>query len=100
MYLRSYKIPTEVSAELRLNKFLYLTDLLILFGLFTLRMITINYIHSKLQLPFTFFLVIVGVILIIRPISNPKKRMFEAVLYALVRKRDTFTAVDYGEKEK
>lgn len=98
--MRIYKIPTEVSTELRINKFIYLTDLLVLFGLFTLRMMTINYIHSDFRWPFTIFLVIVGILLIIRPFSNPQKRMLEALLYALARKRDTFCAIDYSKERK
>jgi uncharacterized membrane protein len=99
-YLQSYKIPTEVSTELKINKFIYLTDLFLLFGLFTLRMLTINYIHSDFRWPFTIFLVIVGIILIIRPFSNPQKRMLEALLYALVRKRDAFCAIDYNKEKE
>lgn len=98
--MQSYKIPTEVSTELRINKFMYLTDLLLLFGLFTLRMLTIDYIHSDFRLLFTGFLIIVGVILVIRPFSNPKKRMLEALLYALARKKDTFCAIDYNKEKE
>lgn len=100
IYLQSYKIPTEVSTELRINKFIYLTDLLLLFGLFTLRMLTIDYIHSDYRWYFTIFLVIVGIILVIRPFSNPKKRMLEALLYALARNKNTFSAIDYNQEKK
>lgn len=97
--LRNYKIPSEVSAELKLNKYLYLTDLIMLLGLFMLRMLTIDYIHSSLRWVFTAFLIVVGIVLIIRPATNPQKRMFEAMSYALVSKRDAYVAIDYGQKE-
>lgn len=97
--LRSYKIPTEVTAEIKLNKFLYLTDALFLFGLFVLRTMTIDYVHSDLRWPFTIFLVVVGIVLIIRPGTNPQKRMFEAYMFGFARKRDTYSAIDYSERE-
>ncbi|MGE6619815.1 DUF5592 family protein [Bacillus mycoides] len=40
------------------------------------------------------FMLIVGVILIVRPNTNPQKRMFEVLFIALARKRSTYCAID------
>lgn len=95
--MRRYKIPGEVSTELKINKWLYLTDLIIIVGLITLRTVTIDFVHSSLHWLFTTFLVIVGIIVIIRPQSNPQKRLYEALIYTIVRRKDTYTAINYDE---
>lgn len=69
-----------------------------LLALFMLRMLTIDYIHSSFRWLFTAFLIVVGITLIIRPTTNPKKRMFEAMSFALVAKRDAYVAIDYEQE--
>lgn len=34
-------------------------------------------------------------LLIIRPATNPKKRIYEAIFFAIRRRKDTYTAIDY-----
>lgn len=97
--MRTYRIPNEVATELKINKMLYLFDLLFIIGLIVLRMIAMQFIHPDLHIWFTLFLVLFGLFMIIRPATNPKKRMVHAIYYAFIRKKDTYIATDYSEGE-
>ncbi len=97
--MRIYQIPNEITTELKINKALYLFDLFLIIGLIVFRMIALPFVHASLIWPFTIFLVLFGLFLIIRPTTNPQKRMNQAILYALVRKKDTYSAIDYEEGE-
>ena len=94
--MRSYRIPNEVSTELKINKFLYLFDLLFIISLIVIRQITIPFIHSRFSIYYTIFLALFGLFMIIRPSSNPQKRMYQTILYSLVRKKDNYSAIDYS----
>lgn len=97
--MRIYRIPREISSELKITKFIYLFDLLFIVGLILFRAITIEYVHSDLKVWYTVFLVLFGIFMIIRPKSNPNKRMFHAIYYAIVRKKNTYCAIDHSESE-
>jgi hypothetical protein len=45
----------------------------------------------------TFFLFL---FMIIRPSTNPQKRMYHAIVYAVLRKKDSYCAIDYEGVEK
>lgn len=98
--MRTYRIPNEISTELKINKMLYLFDLLFIIGLIVFRMIALPFIHSSLTWYFTIFLIIFGLFMIVRPTTNPQKRMFHAILYAIVRKKDSYSSIDYEGEEK
>ncbi len=38
--------------------------------------------------------------MIVRPSTNPKKRMYHAILFAILRKKDTYSSIDYEGEEK
>ena len=97
--MRIYQIPNEITTELKIDKALYLFDLFLLIGLILFRMIALPFVHSSLVWPFTIFLLLFGIFLIIRPTTNPQKRMVQAILYAVVRKKDTYSAIDHEEGE-
>lgn len=96
--MRMYRIPNEISTELKINKMLYLFDLLLIIGLIVFRMIALPFVHASLEWWFTGFIVLFGLFMIIRPTTNPKKRMFQAIYYAFVKKKDTYCSIDF-EKE-
>lgn len=92
--MRKYRIPNEVTSELKINKMLYLHDFLFLVGLIVLRLMTLPFIPSVLHIPFTGFLVIFGLFMVMRPATNPQKRMIHALYYALIKRKDTYLAID------
>lgn len=98
--MRNYRIPNEITTELKINKLLYLLDLLFIIGLIVLRQIMMPFIHSSLELYFTLFLALFGLFMIIRPSTNPQKRMYQAVLYAIIRRKDAYSAIDYVADEE
>lgn len=92
--MANYRIPKEITTELKINKALYLFDLLFMVALLVVAMTLGNIVHSSLRLPFYFFMGIIGVISIIRPFTNPKKRMYQAIYIAFSRRKDTYCAID------
>ncbi|MDC2867804.1 DUF5592 family protein [Bacillus sp. BP-3] len=92
--MANYRIPKEIRTELKINKVLYLFDLLFLIGLIVFTMITKTLIHPMLQIPYYIFMLVIGIALIVRPNSNPQKRMYEALIIAMTRKRSTYCAID------
>jgi len=97
--MRIYRIPREITSELKITKFIYLFDLLFIVGLILFRFLTIEYVHSDFRTAYTIFLVLFGIFMIIRPKSNPNKRMYQAIYYAIVRKKDAYCSIDYSESE-
>lgn len=91
-----YTIPSEVSTELKINKALYLFDLFFLIGVLVFRMITIRFVHSDYTLYYTIFLSVFAIFMLIRPSTNPQKRMYQALLYSIVRKKDHYSSIDYA----
>lgn len=92
----NYKIPNEVTTELKINKVLYLFDLLFLISIIVFRQITLPFIHSRFSIYYTIFLALFAVFMLIRPASNPKKRMYQTLIYIIVRKKDDYSAIDYS----
>ena len=93
MQQRQYRIPNEVTTELKINKMLYLYDLLFLVALIIVRLIALPFIPDVLHLSFTCFLVGFGLFLVIRPTTNPEKRMVHVLYYALIKKKVTYIAL-------
>src|SRR5699024_591808 len=96
----NYKIPNEVTTELKINKVLYLFDLLFLISIIVFRQITLPFIHSRFSIYYTIFLALFAVFMLIRPASNPKKRMYQTLIYIIVRKKDDYSAIDYSIKDE
>lgn len=93
--MANYRIPKNVTSELKINKALYLTDLGILVGLLLFTFVLSNVVHSSFTWLFYGFMIIVAGLMIVRPATNPKKRMYEAIYLSLRRRKDTYTAIDY-----
>ncbi|MED4027698.1 DUF5592 family protein [Priestia megaterium] len=95
--MENYNMPEEISTELKINKSLYLFDLFFIIGLLMVTMMLRFFNHSTLQIPFYIVMSIFGMLMIIRPSTNPKKRMYEALLLTLVRKKSKYCAIDRDE---
>ncbi|MFD4820122.1 DUF5592 family protein [Peribacillus butanolivorans] len=97
--MANYRIPKEITTELKINKALYLFDLIFMVALLVIAMVLGNVVHSSLKIPFYIFMGLIGVISIIRPYTNPQKRMYQAILIAFSRKKDTYCSIDIPEDE-
>lgn len=96
--MRTYRIPKEISTELKINKALYLFDLMLLLSLLVFRMALSSIIHPSLSWWFTVFVIVLGIFLVVRPSSNPHKRMYQAIYLSIIRRKDTYKSIDF-EKE-
>ncbi|MYL43967.1 DUF5592 family protein [Virgibacillus salexigens] len=97
--MANYRIPKNVTTELKINKALYLTDLILLIGLLLMAFVLGNVVHSSFTWLFYGFMAVVAGLLIIRPATNPKKRMYEAIYLSIRRRKDTYIPVDYETEE-
>ncbi|MCP3763733.1 DUF5592 family protein [Domibacillus sp. A3M-37] len=97
--MRTYRIPNEVASELKISRSIYLFDLFLIMSLILIRYMTIPLVHSDFHMLYTLFLISFGVFMIIRPKTNPKKRMYQAMYFSIVRKKDTYSSIDYSESE-
>ncbi|QQK77833.1 hypothetical protein HUG15_21135 [Salicibibacter cibarius] len=95
----NYKIPTEITAELKLNKWFYLTDLLVLIGMLVMGFVLHAMIHPSLTIPFIIFMVALYGFWLWKPKTNPNMRMLSAVWMMLSRDRATYHAHDPHEDE-
>src|SRR5699024_11566377 len=71
-----------------------------LISIIVFRQITLPFIHSRFSIYYTIFLALFAVFMLIRPASNPKKRMYQTLIYIIVRKKDDYSAIDYSIKVK
>lgn len=79
-----YRIPREISSELKITKGIFLYDLLLIVSLILFRFVTLGLVHSKFQGFYTLLLIAFGIFLVIRPKSNPQKRMYQAIYLAFI----------------
>ncbi|PEZ02517.1 hypothetical protein CN326_20070 [Bacillus sp. AFS018417] len=92
--MRSYRIPKEISTELRINKVLYLLDFSLIIAVLVVTMILRNFVHDSLQIPFCIFMGSVAIIMIWRPSTNPQKRMYEVLIITIMRRKGAYCAID------
>lgn len=98
--MANYRIPKDVTTELKLNKHLYLIDLFIIIGCLMFGFVMGNVIHSPLTWYFYGFMAVVAGLLIIRPSTNPKKRLYEVIYLSMRRRKDTYSPIDYEINEE
>jgi hypothetical protein len=89
-----YRIPKEIDSELKINKALFLFDLMLIIALLVVTLIFNRFVHNDLRIVYYVFMGVVGIIMIWRPSTNPKKRMYEVLLITVCRKKDTYSAID------
>jgi membrane protein YdbS with pleckstrin-like domain len=94
--MRSYRIPKEISTELRINKVLYLIDFFLLIGLLVVTMILRNFVHDSFQLPFVIFMAVIAIIMIWRPSTNPQNECMKSIvlIITLLRRKGAYCAID------
>lgn len=96
--MANYRIPKEISTELKINKVLYLFDFLLLIGILLATNFLKGFVHSVLVIPFYIFMGLVAIILIWRPSTNPGKRMYEVLMITLYKKKNTYCAIDIDQE--
>lgn len=93
-----YKIPTEISSELKLNKWFYLSDVLVAIGMLVMSFVLHSIIHPSLTIPFVLFMAALFGLWLYRPKTNPKMRLVQAVFMMITRDRATYHAHDPHEE--
>ncbi|MGG3801186.1 DUF5592 family protein [Metabacillus fastidiosus] len=94
----NYRIPKEISSELKITKSLFLFDLLFLVALGVVTLIFQRFVHRDLLIFYYIFMGITALTMIWRSSTNPKKRMYEILLITVMRKKSTYCAIDREQK--
>lgn len=95
--MANYRIPKEISSELKINKVLYLTDLAILIAALVFTFLVSRIVYQPFMWFFYAFMAVVAGLMIIRPASNPKKRMYQAIYLSIMKKNDVYSPIDYEQ---
>lgn len=97
--MSKYQIPNDIITELKLYKAIYLFDFFIVMGMAVIIFQLRTWVHPSFQLIYFVFMIILTLTLLIRPRSNPKMRMYQAVFLAVLRNRGTFRSINEPEQK-
>lgn len=95
-----YFAVKELKSPTKVNRWLYLFDLIFIivynvaFGCFK------NIIHPSFKVPYYIFTGICSVILTMPSPYNPQKRIFQSLIFYLTRNRVMYYPIDYPKKQK
>ncbi|MBM0067959.1 DUF5592 family protein [Alkalicoccobacillus gibsonii] len=92
--MSKYIIPNDIKTEIKMYKEIYMFDFWMVVGTVVISWALGRLIEPGFKIPFYLFMVVVIVTLLCRPRSNPKKRMYQAMTYALNRSRQTYQSID------
>ena len=98
--MSKYVIPNDIKTELKMYKEIYMFDFWMTLGTLGASWGLARFIEPGFKLPFYLFMVVVIITLLCRPRSNPKKRMYQAMSFALNRSRQTYQSVDEPRKRE
>lgn len=93
MRLRHYPIPKEIASEIKFTRNFYMKDILIIGFCLLFAMWFDKYISIAFRPFFLIFMVITGIIAVIRPPSNPQKRMYEIIWLTILKEKTTYNSV-------
>ena len=98
--MSKYIIPNDIKTELKMYKEIYMFDFWVTLGTLGASWALARLIEPGFKIPFYLFMVVVIITLLSRPRSNPKKRMYQAMSYALNRSRQTYQSIDEPRKRE
>lgn len=78
-----FEMVQELRSRTKAIGWMYLADLLFVGCFFAVMFMFADRVHPALQIPYHIFNIIVGLILTIRSPFNPKKRIFQTILFIL-----------------
>ena len=93
-------IPQELKTPTRVNKYMYLYDFVFIISYFLFFSVLGSGIHEVLKIPYYAYNLGVAFILTRGSRSNPQKRIYEAILYRIIKDRSVYhPVVDTDQKE-
>ncbi len=100
MIQRNFKhiIPREIDSEVRFNKFLSATDLIVGFLLFSVLIQFQSMVHPMLSLP---YLVFIGLLILFLLLpagnNNAGKKTYHVLLYLILKPHQVYHSIDREE---
>lgn len=92
--MKQYSIPSEIKSEVKLSKYIFLLDTVIIGIIGIIAWGTKGLVYVPLQIPYLIYSGIIGFFLIIRPSGNPGKRNYQVLLMVLKRDRNHYHSID------
>lgn len=84
---------SEFKSEQRVIWFVYIKDVFILLGFFVIGYIFKNSVHSRLETVFIIYNLFIGIVITRKSKTNPKKRVYEAILIMLMKDKNIYKPV-------
>lgn len=98
--MSKYVIPNDIKTEMRMYKQIYMFDFIISVVMIGVTYVLGRFVEPSFKFPFYLFMTVVVITLLSRPRTNPKKRMYQAMILALNRSRQTYQSVDEPRRKE
>lgn len=86
-----YLVTKEIKSETQVMWTLYLQDFAFLVIWFIVNgMYLQNIVHPYLQIPFTIYSVLVGIVFVTPSTTNPKRRQYQSIVLFLTKKKNVY----------
>lgn len=85
-----YVIPKEIASEMKFTKSLYLFDIAIVCSSLMIAWILKPLVYAPLVVGYYIFIVIMAILMVSKSVTNPKKRTYQSIYYALIRDKKTY----------
>ena len=97
-YNEVYTLPEDIVSEPKIFRFLTIRTVIILAIFLFFGMYLKEFVYEALQLPFTIFNGVVGLLFSLKSRSNPQKRLYQSVLILLARDRRFYKPIENPHK--
>lgn len=95
-----YLVTKEIKSETQVIWKLYFRDFMFLVIWIAVNLYIKNMVHIYLQLPFSVFAIIIGVLLVLPSSRNPKRRQYQSLALFLIRKKGTLYYLPKEEQDE
>ncbi|MBD7916295.1 hypothetical protein H9660_14200 [Clostridium sp. Sa3CUN1] len=85
-----FSLPKEIYSDMKFTKNLYLFDLVFLGGFLIAAWMTSYLVYPPLVTIYYIFMGVMGIIFTSKSSSNPNKRKFQSIYFALIRNRKSY----------
>lgn len=85
-----YMVTKEIKSETQVFWIFYLQDFLFLALWAVLCVMAKQQVHSSLTIPYAVFSAVVGIVLMLPSVTNPKRRNYQSLVLYLLRSRSVY----------
>ena len=89
-----YEIPKHFKSEIKITKSFHLKEIVILLLTAFFLYLSKGLVHSSLTIPYYIFGMGVSIFLLMPSRSNPKRKMYHTLFYAIQQNRIKYSSID------